>query len=124
MKAYSLVPALAFALSRALPAAASGATVAQIVENPSGYAGRHVAVRGTVEHLRRNISHQGNSYVLFSLCSGKCVPVFAFADPGPSEGEVITVSGVYATVNYINGYTLYDGIKADGGPGDTPKPCS
>lgn len=124
MKARVLAPALALALSPALPAAASTATIAQIVGNPSGYAGRHVEVRGTVQHVRRNISHQGNPYVTFSLCSGKCVRVFAFADSGPSEGAVITVNGVYATVNYINGYTLYGGIKADGGPRDTESPCS
>jgi hypothetical protein len=117
-------PAAAFALFTALPAAASPATIAQIVGSPSTYDGRRVDVKGTVEHLERKVSHQGNPYVTFSLCSSQCIRIFAFGNPNAGNGQTITVHGMYETVNHINGYTLYNGIQADGGTGDSETPCS
>jgi hypothetical protein len=118
------VPALAFALFTALPAAASTATIAQILGSLSSYDGHHVDVKGTVEHLERKVSRQGNPYVTYSLCSDRCINVFAFGAPGAGNGQAITVHGRYATVNHISGFTLYNGIQADGGPNDSESPCS
>jgi hypothetical protein len=120
----SAVPAAAFALLTALPAAASTATIGQILGSPSSYDGRHVEVQGTVEHLERKVSHQGNPYVTFSLCSGQCINVFAFGNSGTSNGQTITVHGTYEKVNHTSGYTMYNGIQADGGQADSEVPCS
>jgi hypothetical protein len=116
-------PAIAFALFTALPAAGSAATIPQIVGSPSNYDGRHVDVNGTVEHLERNVSHQGNPYVTFSLCSHQCIPVFAYGNPSAHNGQTITIHGKYETLNHIGGYTLHNGIEADGGPNDSQGPC-
>jgi hypothetical protein len=118
------VQAVALALSAALPAAASTATIDQILGSPSIYDGRHVEVKGTVEHLERKVSHQGNPYVTFSLCSSQCISVFAFGNPGTSNGQTITVHGTYEKVNHTNGYTMYNDIEADGGRADSEAPCS
>lgn len=119
-----VAPAISIALLTALPAAASTPTIAQLVENPSAYQGRHVQVKGTVEHVEHKISHEGNPYLTFSLCSSQCIPVFAFGNPKTSDGDIVTVRGTYQPVNHLNGYTLRNGIVADGGSGDTETPCS
>jgi hypothetical protein len=118
------VPAVAFALFTALPAIGSAATITQILGSPSSYDGHHVDVRGTVEHLARSVLHQGNPFVTFSLCSHECIQVFAFGNPTTSNGQTITVHGTYEKVNHLNGYTLQNGIEADGGAGDSEAPCS
>ena len=124
MKIRFAIPATALALLAALPAAASQATIDQILGSPANYDGRHVDVKGTVEHLEQKVSHQGNPYTTFSLCSNRCIKVFAFGDFAKSNGQTVTVHGTYETVNHINGYTLDNGIESDGGSGDSETPCS
>lgn len=116
------VPAAAFSLITALPAVGSTATIAQILDNPSSFDGHHVDVKGVVEHLERNVSHQGNSYATFSLCSRQCIRVFAFGAPNAGNGQTITVHGIYERVNNISGYAFNNGIKTDT-PGDSQGPC-
>jgi hypothetical protein len=105
----------AFGLLAVLPAASSAATIAQILVSPSGYDGQHVDVRGTVEHLEQKVSHRGNPYVTFSLCSTQCIHVFGFGTPSLSDGQTITVHGTYERVKHTSGYTFYNEIDADDG---------
>lgn len=100
------IPAAAFVLLAALPAAGSAATIAQILGTPSSYDGQHVDVRGTVEHLEQKVSHKGNSYVTFSLCSSQCIHVFGFGSPSLSDGQTITVHGTFAAVKHVSSYTF------------------
>lgn len=109
------VPAAAFVLFAALPAASCAATIAQILSGSSSYDGQHVEVRGTVEHLEQNVSHKGNPYVTFSLCSSQCIHVFAFGSPSLSDGQTITVHGTFAAVKHVSSYTFYNEIDADEG---------
>ena len=109
------ISAAAFVFCAALPAASSAATIAQILGSPSTYDGQHVDVRGTVEHLHQKVSHKGNPYVTFVLCSGQCVHVFGFGSPAISDGQAITVHGTYEAVKHVSGYTFYNEIDADDG---------
>jgi hypothetical protein len=110
------VPAAAFGFLSLLPAACqANTTVVQIVSNPSAYDGKHVEVSGTVERLEQKVSHRGNPYVTFSICSGQCIHVFGFGSPSLSEGQKITVHGVYEAVKHVSGYTFYNEIDADDG---------
>lgn len=102
-----------FGFCAALPAMAGAATVGQILASPSSYDGQHVNVSGTVEQLERKVSHRGNPYVTFSLCSGPCVHVFAFGTPSISDGQTITVRGTFAAVKHVSGYTFFSEIDAD-----------
>jgi hypothetical protein len=104
-----------FGFCTALPALAEAATIVQILNNPSSYDGRHVAVSGTVERLERKVSHRGNPYVTFSICSGQCVHVFAFGSPSINDGQTITVRGTFAAVKHVGGYTFFSEIDADDG---------
>jgi ABC-type hemin transport system substrate-binding protein len=107
------IPALVFAFLATLPTASSAATIGQILGAPSTYDGLHVDVRGTVEHLEQKVSHKGNAYVTFSLCSSQCIHVFAFGSPGISDGQTITVHGTFAAVKHVSGYAFYNEIDAD-----------
>lgn len=104
-----------FALLIALPAASAAATVTLILARPSTYDGQHVDVRGAVEHLEQKVSHKGNPYVTFSLCSGQCIHVFGFGSPSLSDGQTIIVHGTFAAVRHLSGYTFYNEIDADDG---------
>jgi hypothetical protein len=110
------IPAAVFGfLAAALPTASSAATVAQILGSPSTYDGQHVDVRGMVERLEQKVSHKGNPYVTFTLCSTQCIHVFGFGTPSLSDGQTITVHGTYETVKRVSGYTFHNEIDADDG---------
>ena len=94
---------------------AGGMTVTQILGSPSTYDGQHVDVAGKISHLEQKTSHKGNPYVTFSLCSGQCIHVFAFGSPNLSDGQTITVHGIFAAVKHTGGYTFYNEIDADDG---------
>ena len=90
-------------------------TIAQILGSPSAYDGKHVDVHGTVEHLEQKVSHKGNPYVTFSLCSAQCIHVFGFGSPSLSDGQTIIVHGTFAAVKRVSGYTFYNEVDADDG---------
>jgi hypothetical protein len=115
MSKRSAITTAAFVFLAALPAASSAATIAQVLGSPSTYDGSHVDVRGTVEHLEQKVSHKGNPYVTFSLCSGQCIHVFAFGSPSISDGQTISVHGTYEAVKHASGYTFYNEVDADDG---------
>jgi hypothetical protein len=104
--------ALAFLLSVATAALAVDDIVA-ILKNPSAYDGRSVAVRGTVSQLRERISHRGNDYDTFKLCSSTCISVFMFGRPAVADGKTATVHGTFSAVKHTGGYTFYNEIEAD-----------
>jgi hypothetical protein len=108
-------PAALFALVALVPAMTSAATITQILASPSTYDGSRVDVRGTVEHLEQKVSHRGNPYVIFSICSSQCIHVFAFGAPSITNGQTITVHGTYETVKHVSGYTFYNEIDANDG---------
>ena len=104
-----------FAFLACLPSVVSAATTAQILGSPSAYDRQHVEVRGTVERLEQKVSHKGNPYVTFSLCSSQCIHVFGFGSPNLSDGQTITVRGTFAAVKRVSGYTFYNEVDADDG---------
>jgi hypothetical protein len=110
-----VITTVVFAFLAVLPAASSAATIGQILGGPSAYDGKHVDVHGTVEHLEQKVSHRGNPYVTFALCSGQCIHVFGFGSPSLSDGQAITVHGTYEAVKHVSGYTFYNEIDADDG---------
>jgi hypothetical protein len=108
--------ALLFVLLNAISGVpALAATIAQILGSPGSYDGSHVDVKGTVAHLEQKVSHKGNAYVTFSLCSSQCIHVFGFGSPSISDGQTIMVHGTFAAVKHVSGYTFYNEIDADDG---------
>lgn len=90
-------------------------TIGQIVAGPSSYNGHHVEVTGTVEHLVAKIAPRGNAYVTFLLCNGQCVNVYASGTPNISEGDTITIQGVFEHTIHDGGTTIDNTIHADEG---------
>jgi hypothetical protein len=109
------ISAAVFVVLAAVPSMGSAATIAQILGSASKYDGQHVDVRGTVERLEQKVSHKGNPYVTFSICSSQCLHVFAFGTPSISDGQTITVHGTYEAVKRVSGYTFYNEMDADDG---------
>ena len=97
------------------PIVALATTIDQILATPNAYDGQHVDVRGKVADLRAKVSHKGNAYVTFSLCSDRCIHVFAFGAPSIKDGQTITVRGTFAAVKQTGGYTFRNEIDADDG---------
>lgn len=98
-----------------LPVAASAATIDQILSNPSRYDGQHVALTGSVTSLHSKVSVRGNPYVTFSLCSDRCIDVFAFGRSTIRDGQTITVHGTFAVVKHVGSYTYHNELDADDG---------
>jgi len=91
------------------------ATIAQVLANPSTYDGQHVDIKGQILHFEQKVSHKGNPYVTFSLCSSVCIHVFGFGSPELRDGETVTVHGTFAAVKHVSGYTFYNEIDSDDG---------
>ncbi len=87
-----------------------------LMSHASAYNGHHVAVEGIVTNVVARISHAGNSYETFNLCSHDvvvCVHVFTWGQPSFSQGEETTVHGTFWTVKHVGSYSYYDEIEAD-----------
>jgi len=91
------------------------ASIAQILNSPSTFDGSHVSVTGKVEDLEQKTSRKGNAYVTFSLCSSRCIHVFAFGSPSISDGQTVNVRGMFSAVKHVGAYTFTDEIEADDG---------
>ena len=100
-----------------LPVVSPGAmTIAQLMNDPSAYDGKHVSVSGTVKHLQQEVSTNGQPFVIFALCSTiSCVHVFGWGSPNLRNDRVIMVQGTFAAVRHFAGYTFHKGIQADSG---------
>jgi hypothetical protein len=97
-------------LTIALPLTALAASIAQITADPAAYDGHVVTVSGTVSALRSRVSHKGNAYETFELCSSSCVHVFTFGHPPLRYGERATVAGTFSAVKHVGRYTFYNEI--------------
>jgi hypothetical protein len=88
-------------------------TIAQLLAYPSSYDGKHVDVKGQVRMLEQNASPNGNPSVTFSLCSSQCIHVIGFGSPGISNGQTVTVHGMFAAIKEVSGYIFYEKIDAE-----------
>jgi hypothetical protein len=93
-------------------APAATATIAQLLAFPSSFDGKHVDVRGQVQKLQQSAPSNGTPSVTFSLCSSQCVQVIGFGSPGISNGETVTVHGMFTAIKQVSGYIFYETIDA------------
>jgi hypothetical protein len=92
--------------------AAGPTTIAQLLAYPASFDGKHVDVKGRVQKLEQTASTNSNRSVTFSLCSSQCVEVIGFGSPGISNGEMVTVHGLFTAVKQVSGYIFYEKIDA------------
>ncbi len=90
-------------------------SISAILRAPSSYDGKHVEVTGTIRSLREKTLHKGNAKDTFSICDGGCLRVFTFGHPEVSDGEKLTVHGIFAAVKHVGRHTFRNEIDADEG---------
>jgi DNA polymerase III alpha subunit len=94
--------------------AAEKVTVQQIVSNPDRYDGQEVSLQGKAIKIKLRTSKRGNDYATFTLTdeSGKGVNIFTFGHPSITDGQKVTVTGIYQKVKRVGRYTFYNEIEA------------
>lgn len=94
--------------------AAEKASVQEILSNPDKYDGQEVSVQGKASKINPRTSKKGNDYMTFTLGdeSGKGMNIFTFGHPPISDGQKVTVTGIYQKVKKVGKYTFYNEIEA------------
>lgn len=106
---------LAKADQSASPSATGDATVtpSALLESPSSYNGKRVAVPGVVERIRELYTRHHDAYDDFRLCDAQCVSVFIRGRPSITNGQNVTVHGTFQTAELFGEYTYKNVIEAD-----------
>ena len=96
-----------------LPAAALANGISSLTDTPQNFNGQSVTVRGVVANFHETPSQRGSAFATFSVCSNGCVRVYAPGNPKIANGQSVTVSGTFSSVDRINGYVYYNQIDSD-----------
>jgi len=98
-------------------AARADATISPstLLASSVSYDGKHVAVSGIVQAVEMKTSQRGNDYDVFELCDSRCVHVFTWGHPALSNGQRLTVRGVFEVTKHVGAYTFHNEIEADEG---------
>jgi hypothetical protein len=85
----------------------------QILSHSASYAGKRMTVSGTVQGINPGISHQGKEYYTFDLCDrSACMKVFAWGHARLSEGQHLSVSGIFDTTKRVEPYAFQNVLEA------------
>ena len=105
---FSLLLQLQFTL------AAEKVSLQEILSNPDKYDGQEVSVQGKASKIKPRTSKKGNDYMTFTLRdeSGKGMSIFTFGHPTISDGQKVTVTGIFQKVKKVGKYTFYNEIEA------------
>ncbi|MBI4056284.1 MAG: hypothetical protein HY399_01910 [Elusimicrobia bacterium] len=88
-------------------------TVAKIMSSPSEYNQQTVSVTGKIQRLKHATSKNGKEYTTFTLSdSGRYIHVFSWGKLGLSNGQAVTVTGVFYETKQVNQYTFKNEIEA------------
>lgn len=101
------------AIAATLASGDPSVTPSNLLSQPSKYDGQHVVVLGTVMNIVEKTSRRGNDYDLFDLCDTQCVRVFTWGHPSITEGQRLTVRGIFSVVKHVGYYTFYNEVEAD-----------
>jgi hypothetical protein len=103
-----------FFLQLQLTLAAEKLSVQGILSNPDKYDGQEVSLQGKATKIKVKTSKKGNEYTTFTLTSesGKGLNIFTFGHPAITEGQKVTVTGIYQKVKKVGRYTFYNEVEA------------
>lgn len=105
---------LALLASAAVPNAAE-VGVCSLVAKPANFDRQAVTLRGTATAVKETTSRQGNNYTLFKLQDpGGCgaVNIFMWGHPKLSNGNHVSVEGVFETVHHQDRSIFYNQVEA------------
>jgi len=89
-------------------------TVKEILANPNKYDGQEVTIQGEATKIKPRTSKEGNDYTRFTLKdeSGKGMNIFTRGHPLITEGQKVTVTGIYQKVKRVGRHTFHNEVKA------------
>jgi len=111
-----LLGAITFALLTSVATSnAAEVGVCSIVAKPANFDHQTVTLQGTASALRETTSRRGNDYTTFKLqdpsgCGG--VNIFTWGHPTLSNGDHVSVEGVFQTEHHQGRYTFYNEVEA------------
>ncbi len=87
--------------------------IARILLHPENFDGKEVTLKGTVTQLQMRVSARGNPYSLFRLRDrGGSIRVYYRGHPDISDGNTVTVTGIFSKTRKVGKYTFYNEIEA------------
>ena len=94
--------------------AAEKVSIKEVLSSPDKYDGQEVNIQGKATKIQPRTSKKGNDYMTFTLRdeSGKGINIFTFGHPTISDGQKITVTGIFQKVKKVGKYTFYNEIEA------------
>jgi DNA polymerase III alpha subunit len=103
-----------FLLQPPFSLAAEKISVQEILSNPDKYDGQEVTLQGKATKIRPKTSQKGNEYTTLTLMdeSGKGLNIFTWGHPKITDGQRITITGIYQKVKKVGRYTFYNEIEA------------
>ncbi len=95
-------------------AAAEKKTIQEILSNPVKFDGREVTIQGKAAKIKPRTSKKGNDSTTFILKdeSGKGMNVYTRGHPLITEGQKVTVTGVYQKLKIVGRKTIHNEVEA------------
>jgi DNA polymerase III alpha subunit len=89
-------------------------TIKKVLSNPDKYDGQEVTIQGKATKVKLRTSKKGNDYTTFTLKdeSGKGMNIYTKGHPLITEGQKVTVTGIYQKVNRVGRLTLHNEVEA------------
>lgn len=111
-----LLGAMTFALLTTVATSnAAEVGVCAIVAKPANFDHQTVALQGTATALKETTSRRGNDYTTFKLQDPSgcgAVSIFTWGHPTLSNGDHVSVEGVFETKHHQGRYTFYNEVEA------------
>ena len=89
-------------------------TVKEVLSNPDKYDGQEVTIQGKATKIKPRTSKKGDDYTTFTLKdeSGKGMNIYTRGHPLITEGQKVTVTGIYEKVKMVGRQRFHNEVKA------------
>ena len=89
-------------------------TIKEILSNPDKYDGQEVTIQGKATKVKPRTSKKGNDSTTFTLKdeSGKGMNIYTRGHPLITEGQKVTVTGIYQKLKMVGRKTFHNEVEA------------
>ncbi len=89
-------------------------TIKEILSNPDKYDGREVTIQGKAAKIKPRTSKKGYDSTTFTLKdeSGKIMNIYTKGHPLITEGQKVTVTGIYQKLKMVGRKTFHNEVEA------------
>ena len=89
-------------------------TIKEILSNPDKYDGREVTIQGKATKIKPRTSKKGYDSTTFTLKdeSGKGMNIYTKGHPLITEGQKVTVTGIYQRLKMVGRKTFHNEVEA------------